>query len=95
MQIGIVAKKIGLSVDAIRFYERNSVLPRPRRTEGDSRRYRGKRRRDAGLCPPRAGPGIQTERDSWAFAAARESLAALRAGAASPSRKASRRTAET
>jgi len=27
MQIGIVAKKIGLSVDAIRFYERNGLLP--------------------------------------------------------------------
>ena len=27
MQIGVVAKKIGLSVDAIRFYERNGLLP--------------------------------------------------------------------
>jgi len=26
MQIGTVAKKIGLSVDAIRFYERNALL---------------------------------------------------------------------
>src|SRR2546429_7325972 len=32
MQIGIVAKKIGLSVDAIRFYERNALLPRAART---------------------------------------------------------------
>lgn len=39
MQIGIVAKKIGLSVDAIRFYERNGLLPRPARTEGGFRRY--------------------------------------------------------
>src|SRR5580704_6016714 len=39
MQIGIVAKKIGLSVDAIRFYERNGVLPRPARTQGGFRRY--------------------------------------------------------
>ena len=39
MQIGIVAKKIGLSVDAIRFYERNALLPRPPRTEGGFRRY--------------------------------------------------------
>ena len=39
MQIGIVAKKIGLSVDAIRFYERNGLLPRPSRTEGGFRRY--------------------------------------------------------
>lgn len=39
MQIGIVAKKIGLSVDAIRFYERNGLLPRPPRTDGGFRRY--------------------------------------------------------
>jgi DNA-binding transcriptional MerR regulator len=39
MQIGIVATKIGLSVDAIRFYERNGLLPRPPRTEGGFRRY--------------------------------------------------------
>ncbi len=39
MQIGIVAKKIGLSVDAIRFYEHNGLLPRPPRTDGGFRRY--------------------------------------------------------
>ena len=39
MQIGIVAKKIGLSVDAIRFYERNALLPRPARTQGGFRQY--------------------------------------------------------
>jgi MerR family copper efflux transcriptional regulator len=39
MQIGMVAKKIGLSVDAIRFYERNGLLPRPLRTQGGFRRY--------------------------------------------------------
>ena len=39
MQIGIVAKKIGLSVDAIRFYERNELIPRPPRTQGGFRRY--------------------------------------------------------
>ena len=39
MQIGIVAKRIGLSADAIRFYERNGLLPRPPRTEGGFRRY--------------------------------------------------------
>jgi MerR-like DNA binding protein len=33
MQIGIVAKKIGLSVDAIRFYERNALLRRPSRSQ--------------------------------------------------------------
>jgi DNA-binding transcriptional MerR regulator len=39
MQIGLVAKKIGLTVDAIRFYERNGLLPRPPRTPGGFRRY--------------------------------------------------------
>ena len=39
MQIGIVAKRIGLSVDAIRFYERNDLLPRPIRTPGGFRQY--------------------------------------------------------
>src|SRR6266446_2392068 len=39
MQIGTIAKKIGLSVDAIRFYERNALLPRPPRTQGGFRRY--------------------------------------------------------
>src|SRR6266567_7537062 len=39
MQIGIVAKKIGLSVDAIRFYERSALLPRPPRTQGGFRQY--------------------------------------------------------
>ena len=39
MQIGIVAKKVGLSVDAIRFYERHALLPRPARTQGGFRQY--------------------------------------------------------
>ncbi len=39
MQIGMVAKKIGLSVDAIRFYERSALLPRPPRTQGGFRQY--------------------------------------------------------
>jgi MerR family regulatory protein len=39
MQIGIVAKKVGLSVDAIRFYERIALLPQPARTQGGFRRY--------------------------------------------------------
>ena len=39
MQIGIVAKKIGLSVDAIRFYERNALMPRAPRTQGGFRQY--------------------------------------------------------
>jgi MerR HTH family regulatory protein len=39
MQIGPVAKKIGLSVDAIRFYERNALLPHAPRSEGGFRQY--------------------------------------------------------
>jgi MerR family transcriptional regulator, copper efflux regulator len=39
MQIGIVAKKVGLSVDAIRFYERNSLLRRAARSQGGFRQY--------------------------------------------------------
>jgi DNA-binding transcriptional MerR regulator len=39
MQIGSVAKRIGLTPDAIRFYERNALLPRPPRTEGGFRVY--------------------------------------------------------
>lgn len=39
MQIGIVSKKVGLSVDAIRFYERNALLPRAPRTLGGFRQY--------------------------------------------------------
>ena len=39
MQIGTVAKKAGLSVDTIRFYERNALLPRAPRSEGGFRQY--------------------------------------------------------
>ncbi len=39
MQIGIAAKKVGLSVDAIRFYERNALLRRAPRTLGGFRQY--------------------------------------------------------
>jgi DNA-binding transcriptional MerR regulator len=39
MQIGHIAKKTGLSVDAIRFYERNKLLAPPTRSEGGFRLY--------------------------------------------------------
>ncbi len=39
MQIGIVAQKTGISIDAIRFYERTGLLAKPPRTEGGFRRY--------------------------------------------------------
>ena len=37
MQIGAVAKKIRSSVDAVRFYERSFLLPRPPRTQAGLR----------------------------------------------------------
>jgi DNA-binding transcriptional MerR regulator len=40
LQIGKVAKRTGLTVDAIRFYEKEGLLPRPARTEGGYRLYR-------------------------------------------------------
>jgi DNA-binding transcriptional MerR regulator len=39
MQIGEVARRTALSVDAIRFYERTSLLPRAPRTAGRFRLY--------------------------------------------------------
>lgn len=39
MQIGAVAKKVGLTADAIRFYERKSLLRRPPRSQGGFRLY--------------------------------------------------------
>ncbi len=39
MQIGQVAKLTALTVDAIRFYERRSLLPKPARTVGRFRLY--------------------------------------------------------
>ncbi len=39
LQIGQVAKKTGLTVDAIRFYEKSGLLPRPARTEAGYRLY--------------------------------------------------------
>lgn len=39
LQIGQVAQRTGLSVDAIRFYEKSGLLPRPSRTAGGFRIY--------------------------------------------------------
>ena len=39
MQIGQVAQNTGLSIDTIRFYERQAVVPQPRRTAGGYRIY--------------------------------------------------------
>ena len=39
MHIGEAAKRTELTIDAIRFYERRSLLPKPLRTEGRFRLY--------------------------------------------------------
>lgn len=39
MRIGAMAQKAGISVDAIRFYERNALLPKAPRTHGGFRQY--------------------------------------------------------
>src|SRR5882757_11468165 len=39
LQIGKVAKRTGLSIDAIRFYEKSGLLQRPARTQGGYRLY--------------------------------------------------------
>lgn len=39
MQIGQLARRAGVSIDAIRFYERERVLPRPARLPSGYRRY--------------------------------------------------------
>lgn len=41
MQIGQVARETGLTVDAIRFYERRGLLPQAPRSEGGFRQYTG------------------------------------------------------
>lgn len=39
MHIGAVANRVGISVEAVRFYERNALLPRAPRTDGGFRQY--------------------------------------------------------
>ncbi len=39
MQIGQISKQTGVSIDAIRFYERSGLLAAPPRSEGGFRRY--------------------------------------------------------
>ena len=39
MRIGQVSKQVGVSIDAIRFYERNRLLATPTRSEGGFRLY--------------------------------------------------------
>ncbi|MCL5744162.1 MAG: heavy metal-responsive transcriptional regulator [Acidobacteria bacterium] len=42
LQIGFVARETGLTVDAIRFYEKSGLLKRPARSEGGFRLFRQK-----------------------------------------------------
>jgi MerR family Zn(II)-responsive transcriptional regulator of zntA len=42
LQIGQVAQRTGLSIDAIRFYERSGLLQHPLRTQGGFRLYQDK-----------------------------------------------------
>ncbi len=39
MQIGQISKRVGVSIDAIRFYERSGLLAAPQRSEGGFRLY--------------------------------------------------------
>ena len=39
MQIGQISKRVGVSIDAIRFYERSGLLAAPPRSEGGFRLY--------------------------------------------------------
>jgi DNA-binding transcriptional MerR regulator len=42
LQIGVVARETGLTVDAIQFYEKSGLLKRPPRSEGGFRLFRQK-----------------------------------------------------
>ena len=39
MSVGQFAARAGVRKDTVRYYERTGLLPRPRRTDGDHRRY--------------------------------------------------------
>jgi MerR family transcriptional regulator, mercuric resistance operon regulatory protein len=39
LSVGQLAARAGVSTDTVRYYERAGLLPRPRRTDGDHRRY--------------------------------------------------------
>jgi len=58
MQIGEVAKLTAVSVDAIRFYERRTLLPKAPRTAGRFRLYSHEDVAQLGLHPADAGVGF-------------------------------------
>src|SRR6266481_7437976 len=81
MHIGNVARKIGLTPDAIRFYERNALLPRVPRSAGGFRQYADADVETLEIHPASPGPGIYAQRSPRAFGAAAPPVAAMRAGA--------------
>ena len=58
LQIGQVAQKTGLSVDAIRFYEKRGCLPRPARTQGGYRLYQERKSQTSNLSRRRNSSGF-------------------------------------
>jgi DNA-binding transcriptional MerR regulator len=80
MQIGSVAKKVGLTVDAIRFYERNALMPRPARTQGGFRQYGQRDIETLAFIRRVQGLGFQIKRNSGSREVARKADAAVRTG---------------
>jgi DNA-binding transcriptional MerR regulator len=62
MQIGIVAKKIGLCMDASRLYDGHGLLPRPARTDGGFRRYARNDAERPAFVRRVQGPGFKLRR---------------------------------
>jgi len=87
MQIGTIAKRIGVSVDAIRFYERNSLLPRPPRTQGGFRQYAETDVETLAFIRRVQGLGFKLS-DSRTLESARKPVAAVCASAPPTGRKA-------
>jgi len=89
MQIGTVGKRVGLSVDAIRFYERSALLPRPPRTQGGFRQYSENDVETLSFIGRVQDLGF-TQRGSRPLGIAAEPLATLRSRAPPSGRKTSR-----
>ena len=58
MQIGEVAERTALTVDAIRFYEKRNLLPKAVRSTGRFRLYTEGRHRANSLHPANARAGL-------------------------------------
>src|SRR5215469_13624750 len=90
----MVAKKIGLSADAIRFYERNALVPRAPRSQGGFRQYDENDIETLVFIRRVQGLGF-TQRNSRSAETARESPTALCSRAAPSGREAGRGAEET